>query len=84
MSRRPRSSCVEASSGRQKTDKRRDTKPAERISTQEYTEMTMQLPARIGMVGCGIISTRYIEVIGETAGARHRRLRRLDSVRCQG
>ena len=27
--------------------------------------MTMQLPARIGMVGCGIISTRYIEVIGE-------------------
>lgn len=27
--------------------------------------MTMQLPARIGLVGCGIISTRYIEVIGE-------------------
>ena len=27
--------------------------------------MTMQLPARIGLVGCGIISSRYIEVIGD-------------------
>ena len=27
--------------------------------------MTMELPARIGVVGCGIISTRYIEVIGK-------------------
>ncbi len=27
--------------------------------------MTMELPARIGLVGCGIISSRYIEVIAE-------------------